>query len=165
MMGDGPTEVWDAELQRCGRVVFPLRREPQLRQTRAAALFFVLLASVQLPHALQSGGVLRIIAIVVTTAVGVGLCISGWQLLTRRPVLTVDTTGIRLGRRRFVAWTDIDSLTELDSSGDGLSFAVVPTTARRKLRLTDRHVRNVAAFRYWLLDLLAAHRRTTGWRS
>ncbi|GAA1129306.1 hypothetical protein GCM10009630_29010 [Kribbella jejuensis] len=160
-IGDGPTEVWAAELQRSGRVVFPLRREHQLRQTRAAGVFFVLLAAVQLPPALRSGGVLRIIAIVVTTAVAVGLCVSGWQLLTQRPALTVDTSGIRLGRKRYLAWDDISGVTELDDTGDELSFAVVPAVSKRELRLTPRHVCNVAALRYWLIDVLAERRRTS----
>lgn len=158
-IGDGPIEAWTAELQRSGRVVFPLRRQPQLQQTRAAGALLLLLAIANLPHAVQSGGVLRIVGIVVTTAVAIGLCISTWQLLTLRPTLTVDTSGIRLGRRRFVAWSDIDHLTELDSAGDQLSFAVIPARGRRKLRLSQRHVRNAAGFRYWLLDRLAEHRR------
>lgn len=160
-IGDGPTEVWAAELRRSGRVVFPLLRQPQLRQTRETGVFLVLLAAFQLPHALQSGVVLRVIAIVVTTVVAVGLCVSGWQLLTQQPVLTVDTAGIRLGRRRFLAWDEIAGVTELDTAGHELSFAVIPTAGRRKLRLGPRHVRNVAAFRYWLIDLLATHRRTS----
>ncbi|MEV4260315.1 hypothetical protein [Kribbella sp. NPDC049584] len=159
-IGDGPTEVWTAELRRTGRVVFPLRRQPLLRQTRSAFILLILLAIADLPHALKTGGALRIVAIVVTTAVLIGLSVSGWKLVTRRPTLTVDTTGVRRGRRRFVSWSEVDTIDELDGPPGDRSFAVVSNARRRKLRLDQQHVRNVVAFRNWLVDLLEEHRRT-----
>jgi hypothetical protein len=159
-IGDGPAEVWTAEFRRSGRVVFPLRRQPLLRQTWSAGGLLGLLAIAALPHALKSGGLLRIVGIVVTTAVLIGLCVSGWQLLTRRPALTIDTAGVRLGRRRFMAWSEIDAIAELDGPAGDRTFAVVPNVHRRKLQLGQQHVRNVAALRYWLSDLLEEHRRT-----
>ena len=159
-IGDGPTEFWTAELRRTGRVVFPLRRQPLLRQTRSAVILLILLATTQLPHALKSGGVLRVVAVVVTTAVLIGLCVSGWQLLTRRPTLTIDTTGVRRGRRRFVSWSEIDTINGLDGPAGDRSFAVGSSIRRRRLRLGEQHVRDVVAFRDWLIDLLEEHRRT-----
>lgn len=159
-IGDGPTELWTAELRRTGRVAFPLGRQPLLRETWSAFGLLVLLAVGLLPHALKSSGVGLIVGIVVTTTVLIGLCFSIWQLLTLRPVLTIDTAGIRLGRRRFMAWSEIDAIAELEGPPGDRLFAVVSRVHRRKLWIGQQYVRNVVAFRYWLVDLLDEHRRT-----
>ncbi|WP_427889409.1 hypothetical protein ACQHIV_39315 [Kribbella sp. GL6] len=117
-----------------------------------------MLGLIQLPHALRSGGGLRVLAIVVTAAVLVGVCVSGWQLVTLRPVLTVDAAGVRVGRRRFVAWHEIAGITELSRDG----FRVVPRGRRRKLRIDEQYVRDVAAFRWWLGDLVDKQRAGVG---
>lgn len=159
-IGDGPTEVWTAELRRTGRVVFPLCRRPLLRQAISGPLFLLFLTSTELPHALKNGGILLIVAVAVMTACVAGACFGIWQLVTLRPVLTVDGSGIRLGRRRFLPWSEIADIAELDGAPGDRFFTVVPSARRRKLRLGQEHVRNVPAFRYWLTDLLAEHRRT-----
>lgn len=102
-----------------------------------------------------------VVAVVVTAGCLIGVCWSSWQLFTRRPVLTIDTTGVRLGRRRFMVWSEIDAITELDGSAGDPSFAVVPKARRRKLWIGRDYVRNVAMFRYWLCDLLEEYRRTS----
>jgi hypothetical protein len=160
-IGDGPTEAWTAELRRTGRVVFPLRRQPLLRQIRSAAILLVLLAVADLPHALKAGGVLRIVGIVVTSAVVIGVCVSIWHLVTQRPVLTIDSSGVRLGRRRFVPWSEIDALTDLDGPPGDRWFTVVPNVRGSKLRISQQHIRNVVAVRYWLGDVVEEQRRTT----
>jgi hypothetical protein len=160
VMADGPTEIWTAELRRTGMVVFPLLRRPLLRLTLSGPVFLLFVAAVVLPHALKSGGIVRIVGIAVTTAGLIVLCFDIWQLVTQRPVLTVGSSGIRLGRRRFMAWSEIDAIAELDGPPGDRSFAVVPNVHRRKLHLGQQHVRNAAAFRYWLSDLLEEHRRT-----
>jgi hypothetical protein len=159
-IGDGPTELWTAELRRTGRVAFPLGRQPLLRQTWSTFGLLGLLAVAGLPHALKISGVQLIVVIVVTAAAVIGLCFSIWQLLTRRPVLTIDTAGVRLGRRRFMAWREIDAITELEGPPGDRRFALVSKVHRRKLWIGPEYVRNVVAFRYWLLDLLEEHRRT-----
>lgn len=158
MIGDGPTQVWTAELQRTGQVVFPLRRPPLLRRTLSGSVFLMFLIALALPHALQSGGFLRIVAIVVTAACFADVCFSIWQLVTQRPALTVDGSGIRLGRRRFVPWSEIGAVTALDGGAGDAFFTVVQNGRGRKLRPGRDHVRNVAAFRYWLIALLEEHR-------
>jgi hypothetical protein len=132
-----------------------------LRQIPSAAILLVLLAVAELPHALKAGGVLRIVTVVVTSAVVIGVCVSIWQLVTQRPVLTIDSSGIRLGRRRFVPWSQIDALTHLDGPPGDRWFSVVPNVRGRKLRISQQHVRNTVAFRYWLGDVLEEQRRTT----
>jgi hypothetical protein len=132
-----------------------------LRQIPSAAILLVLLAVAELPHALKAGGVLRIVTVVVTSAVVIGVCVSIWQLVTQRPVLTIDSSGIRLGRRRFVPWSRIDALTHLDGPPGDRWFSVVPNVRGRKLRISQQHVRNTVAFRYWLGDVLEEQRRTT----
>jgi hypothetical protein len=158
---DEPTEAWTAELRRTGRVVFPLRRHPLLRHIGSAAVILALLAVAELPHALKAGGLLRIVAIVVTSAVVISVCVGIWQLVTQRPVLTIDCSGIRLGGRRFLPWSQIDALTHLDGPPGGRWFTVVPSVRSRKIRISRQHVRNVVAFRYWLGEVLEEQRRTT----
>ncbi|HEY3512740.1 hypothetical protein [Kribbella sp. NPDC051137] len=118
----------------------------------------MLLAVSELPHAVRSGGVLRVVGIVITTVAVVSVGVDCWHLLTRRPVLTVDGSGVRLGRRRFVAWSEIESIAELDGPTSDHTFVVVPNVRKRRLRVGHDHVRNVPAFRFWLGDLLDEHR-------
>lgn len=160
-IGDGPTEAWTAELQRSGRVVFPLRRRPVLRQTTYGPFFLLFLTGTTLPRALKSGGVWPAVAVLVMAACLAGGGFSIWQLVTLRPVLTVDASGIRLGRRRFLAWSEIATIAELAGAPGDRFFTVVPSIRKRKLRLGDEHVRNVPALRYWLSDLLEEYRRTS----
>ncbi|MGW6201123.1 hypothetical protein ACWF0M_33590 [Kribbella sp. NPDC055110] len=159
-IGDGPTEVWTAELRRSGQVSFPLRRRPMLRQGVSGPFFLLFLIGTELPNALKSGGVWPTVTVLLMTACLVGGGFGIWQLVALRPVLTVDGSGIRLGRRRFLAWSDIDTIAELTGPPGDRYFAIVPNAPKRKLQLGDDHVRNVPAFRYWLSDLLADHRRT-----
>ncbi|RZU18870.1 hypothetical protein EV645_1070 [Kribbella rubisoli] len=164
MIGDGPTEVWTAELRRTGRVVFPLRRRPLLRRTLSGSVFLMVVIAAQLPHVLKSGGLLRIVAGVVTVACAIDVCFNIWRLVTQRPALTVDGSGIRIGRRRFVPWSEIGAVTELDGSAGDPYFTVVPSGRGRKLRPGRDHVRNVAALRYWFVAQLQEHRSTAGGR-
>jgi hypothetical protein len=104
-------DVWSAEFEKAGRVVFPQRRD---RLAIRLAVFVLLLSmSVwsnvdHLVHGDVSGavGVLRITALVGFLAV-VGL--TAFQLITRRPVITVDHTGIRVDRKSagFLRWHEI----------------------------------------------------------
>ena len=159
-IGDGPTEVWTAELQRTGQLVLPLRRRPVLRQSVSGPFFLLFVTGTELPNALRSGGVWPPLAILVMTACLAGGSFSIWQLVTLRPFLTVDGSGIRLGQRRSLAWSEIRTITELDGPPGDRDFTVVPNVGRRKLRLGEEHVRNVPAFRYWLIGLLEERRPT-----
>ncbi|HZX02647.1 hypothetical protein [Kribbella sp.] len=98
-------------------------------------------------------------AILVMALCVAAACFGVWQLVTLRPVLTVDSSGIRLGRR-FLAWNEIGAIADLDGAPGDRFVTVVPSVRGRKLRLGEDHVRNVPAFRYWLSDLLDQHRST-----
>ncbi|WP_112244349.1 hypothetical protein [Kribbella monticola] len=104
-------DAWSAEFEKAGRVVFPQRRD---RLAIRLAVFVLLLSlSVwsnvdHVVHGDVSGavGVLRITALVGFLAV-VGL--TTFQLITRRPVITVDHSGIRVDRKSagFLPWQEI----------------------------------------------------------
>ncbi|WP_410785155.1 hypothetical protein [Kribbella sp. C-35] len=158
-IGDGPTEVWTAELRRAGRVVFPLRRRPVLRQGVSGPIVLLFLTSTELPRALRSGGPWPVLAVGVMTACVAGASFGIWQLVTLRPFLTVDMSGIRLGHRRFMAWDEIGAIAEPDGPPGDRFFVVSARVGRRKLRPGEDHVRNVPAFRYWLSALLEERRR------
>lgn len=109
-------DAWAAEFEAAGRVVFPQRRD---RLAIRLALFVLLLAmSVwsNVDHLRQgdvSGavGVLRITALVGFVAV---VAVTTFQLITRRPVITVERAGIRFDRKSagLLTWDKIARIDE-----------------------------------------------------
>jgi len=121
---------------------------------------FVVFLPAALPGAPAERGFFRIQAIVITTAVFVSLCFTGWQLVTQRPVLTVDASGIRMGRRRFVPWSEIGMIGDPEGPPVDRSFVVVRIGTRRRLRLGPQHVRDLPAFTHWLRAELEQHKHS-----
>jgi hypothetical protein len=96
-----PADAWSAELESTGQVVFPQRRKRLWIRFAIVAVFFAnslwsLIAHIRADDMSGTVAVLRI------TSLGAFVYLVGitvWQLITRRPVLTVDRRGIRIGKR------------------------------------------------------------------
>lgn len=158
VMGERLPEAWMVELHRNGRVEFPLRRWALLQLPVVPLLLVTLGPAGRIPDMLDSGwrfvGYLMIVAYV-----GVAVAII-WQLVTQRPVVIVDRTGIRHGRRRFIAWSEIESIGPLSGSKLAWQFPVMPKDVWAKNLVLSRHqVNDLPAFRTWLEELLAEHRQ------
>src|SRR5688500_13394536 len=154
-IGDDRPELWSEELQRSGRVVFTLRPRPVLG--RLALLWLVLLA-IETPSLIRGpregeDGLIAAMILLVATAVGyTGWCC--WRLVTHHPALTVDHEGIRVGRKRFVPWAEVNAIGGVRGSAWRQTLPIVPTDSRGKeLVVPQLAVRNLPALARWLENL------------
>jgi len=160
-MGDAGAAVWSAELERTGRVVFPQRT----RRVLFRLVFVVVLGLKAVAEpvwrmfhdsenwwdivGLIAGGGFLVMAIA---------CV--WQLVTRRPVLTVDPEGIRLGRRakHALPWSQIGSIGTPAGPSLVRTLAIQPTDRwANPLTVGKDHVLDLAEFSHWLQTLHARH--------
>jgi hypothetical protein len=159
VMGEEQPEAWTTELQRSGRVLFPVRRRPVLiRSVLFGSVFGANLAD-SLIDDLNAGGARRVMTLLGLAAVLmiVGLCV--WQLTTRRPILIVDHEGIRLGRKRFMPWTAVGTIGIPTGPKFSMNVPVLPANVwAKELRVPQDNVKDIPALAHWLTDLLAQHR-------
>jgi hypothetical protein len=84
-----------------------------------------------------------------------------WQLITRRPILTIDQAGIHYGKRRLfqLPWDRIDTIS--DPIGKWL-FAYINVRpygeTPRRIPINHLHVDDLRPFALWLRTKLEAHR-------
>jgi hypothetical protein len=158
-MGEQPQEVWTEELQRTGRVVFPLRRRPVLIQL---AVVVLLLGGQQVSSILavqHADGAERIFRLIGVAGVFFVVGVFVWQLITQRPILTVDHEGIRLGRKRFMPWSDVGTIGFPTGPRFSMVVPVLPHDIWAKdLRVAQANVQNIPAFAAWLVEVLSKRR-------
>jgi hypothetical protein len=131
-MGDAGAAVWSAELERTGRVVFPQRtRRVLFRLAFVVALCLKAVAEPVWRMVHDSEEWWDIFGLIAGGGFLVMVIACVWQLVTRRPVLTVDGEGIRLGRRakHQLRWTEIGTI------GPPTGHTLIRTTA---IQPTDR---------------------------
>ncbi|MDX6258798.1 MAG: hypothetical protein QOH84_486 [Kribbellaceae bacterium] len=158
-------DAWSAEFESSGQVVFPQRRKRLWIRGAIAALFFgnSLWSLIAHIRADDMSGVVAVLRITSLGAFVYLLGITAWQLITRRPTLTVDHTGIRRGKstRNGYTWQQIASID--DPSGTfgisgslGLrSVQVQPVDRHRStaLSITHDNVLNLTELATWLRTL------------
>jgi hypothetical protein len=83
-----------------------------------------------------------------------------WQLITQRPVLTVDQDGIRLGtRKRRLRWSEIGTVGFVSGTKGLQSLPVIPNDAWAKgFDIRQDNVKDLAAFAGWLAELIDQRR-------
>ncbi len=157
-MGELTPAEWTAELERNGRVVFPLRRRPcALRAAVILALLTPLTVSAIMGFAEESTGG-RIFGLVGFTAYAVILGGTVWQLVTQRPTVVVDTEGIRTGRK-LMPWAGVGTAGIPTGTPVLRSLPVLPADVRGKqLSIPQDNVRDLAAFSTWLNSLRPSER-------
>jgi hypothetical protein len=160
VMGDESPEVWSEELRRHGRVVFPARR----RFTAAWGGLFCVVFGVN--HAgslidnLADGGAGRFFGLLGLAGILTMLGLVGWQLVTQRPVVIVDHEGIRVGRKRFMAWNAVGTIGIPTGPKFFMNVPVLPQNVwAKELRLAQANVKDIPAFAHWLEDVLKEQRR------
>lgn len=108
VMGERLPEAWIVEWHHNRRVEFPLRRWSFLQ----FPFLFVVGPSVmllsRLPDMLDDGAWRFVGYLLIAAYVGVVIAVA-WQLITQRPYLIVDRTGIHQGRRSM-PWTEVGSI-------------------------------------------------------
>ena len=154
-------DAWAAEFETAGRVVFPQRRD----RLAIRLAIFVLLMSLSVwsnvDHLRQgdvSGavGVLRLTAL--AGFVGV-VVLTTLQLITRRPVVTVERAGIRLGQKTagLLPWDKIARIDE-PSGIPGIRTVQVQPVDRHgstALGIPQDNVQNLTELTHWLRTLHA----------
>ncbi len=159
-MGElGPAE-WTEELQRSGRVVFPLRRRPAA--LRAAVILLLLTPSnvFSILDFADETTVGRIFDGFGLTAYAVILGGVTWQLVTRRPIVVVDGEGIRSGSK-FMPWDAVGTAGIPTGTKILRTMPVLPADVwAKEIRILRDNVRDLTAFSAWLNDLRPQRRRT-----
>lgn len=109
VMGDVGPEAWDAEYLRTGRVVFPRRRQALFSRQSLIGWVAVIIGATGALDDLYTRGTWFYIRATIVVVLLAGVVSTSVQALRGKPVLTVDTTGIRLGKK-FVAWPAVTAI-------------------------------------------------------
>jgi hypothetical protein len=152
---------WTIELERSGKVVFPQRR---IRLLWKLAIFAILIT--------QRAGVLitawrreDVPGFYVTTSAILLLALLAvmglliWNFVTRRPLLTVDRTGVRMGRKHL-AWSEIERIRHTDAPLSGF-VQIYPKSGKRSRRIgiQPENVKDTEGLANWLRSILEQQRR------
>lgn len=155
VMGERLPEAWLVEWHHNRRVEFPLRRWSFLQYP------FLALGLAPLGHlpdmlADRTERFLGYSLIVVYLGAVVQIV---WQLVTQRPYLVVDRTGIHQGRRSM-PWADIGSTGLITGPGPFRRLPIHPKNVWAKdLAISRQHVNDLQSFRTWLEEVLEEQRR------
>ncbi|MDX2971893.1 hypothetical protein [Kribbella solani] len=152
-------DAWAAELESEGSVVFPPRRVRVYARLVGFGLLTVVSALTNLQH-LQNddiSGTLGVLRLTALAAFMYGTGHAVWQLITKRPVLTVDESGITRGRT--LPWSAISRIDAPVGLPLARSVRVQPTDRRtRPLTITPDNVDDLDALTPWLRSVLTQHR-------
>jgi hypothetical protein len=160
VMGERLPEAWMVEWHRNGRVEFPLRRWSFLQFPMLFLAGPTLLTAGRLPDMLDDATGRFLAYLLITAYVGLVIAIV-WQLVTQRPYVVVDRTGIRSGRR-FMPWTDVGSIGLIRGPRPIRQLPIHPKNVWAKdLVLTQQHINDLESFKTWLTELLTNHREPT----
>jgi hypothetical protein len=152
--------TWTSEYETTGRVVFPQRRSRLLIRL----VFFALLMASSLVSNLQhllAGDVSGTLGVLRFTALAGFVCVVGitvWQLITRRPVVTVDRFGITSGKdgaKGLVPWERIARI-DAPSGLPGLRTVQVQPLDKHgstALGISQDNVQELAELTDWLRTL------------
>jgi hypothetical protein len=160
VMGERLPEAWMVEMHRNGRVEFPLRRWSFLQFPMLFLAGPTLLTAGRLPDMLDdaTGRFLAYLLIAAYVCLVIAIV---WQLVTQRPYVVVDRTGIRSGRR-FMPWTDVGSIGLIRGPRPIRQLPIHPKNVWAKdLVLTQQHINDLESFKTWLTELLTNHREPT----
>ena len=152
-------EAWSSELESKGSVVFPPRRGRLAVRLAGFGLLMVLSAWTNIDHlrADDVSGTLGVLRLTALAAFVYGTGWTVWQLVTNRPVVTIDAEGITRGRS--LRWSGITSID--DPAGLPLARAVQVNPADRRVRpisIPADNVEDLGALAPWLRSLHEQHR-------
>ncbi|WP_405061474.1 hypothetical protein OG474_07450 [Kribbella sp. NBC_01505] len=151
LMGELGVEAWDAEYRRIGRVVFRPRRRALLSRQMMLSWLVVVVPSVGTVADWDSRGVwfyvrAAIILLLLGTAVS-----SVVRILRGKPLLVVDTEGIRLGKG-FTPWSAVATIGPPVKAFTS-DHVPIRLTQGDSFTIPRDHVDDLAAFTTWLTHL------------
>ncbi|MEV4260310.1 hypothetical protein [Kribbella sp. NPDC049584] len=152
-------ETWTSELESKGSVVFPPRRGRLAVRLIGFALLMVLSAWTNVDHLRADGvsGALGVLRLTALAAFVYGTALTAWQLITNRPVVTIDAEGITRGRN--LPWSGITSIDAPTGLPLARTVQVNPADRRtRPISIPQDNVEDLEALTPWLRSLLDQHR-------
>jgi hypothetical protein len=158
-----PADRWAAEFESKGVVVFPQRRSRLLIRLAVGLLLMgnSLWSIADHVRRHDMGGALGVLRLTALAAFVYIVGWSGWQLITRRPMVVVDTEGIssQSGRHRgLLPWSQIARIDE-PSGIPGIRTVQVQPTDRwgSGLGVPQDNVLELAELAQWLRTLHRQH--------
>jgi hypothetical protein len=86
----------------------------------------------------------------------------GWQLITRRPILTVNHHGIRVGRR-FLPWAEVRTIGMPYGVPFNQTLTIHPKTrTHKRLNIEQLTVKDLRALARWLYEVRSDKLREAG---
>jgi hypothetical protein len=152
------TDAWSAELESAGQVVFPQRRKRLWIRAAVVAVFFGNSVWSLVDH-IRADDMSGLIAVLRITSLGAFVYLVGitiWQLITRRPVVTVNHAGIQIGKsgKSFFNWQQIARIDDPPAASFlGLRGIQVQPVDRHRLAalgITHDNVLNLTELAAWL---------------
>ncbi|MFF1820983.1 hypothetical protein ACFVWG_27005 [Kribbella sp. NPDC058245] len=161
-MGELTAADWTAEFERNGRVVFPLRRRPYLLRGVVILLVFGPSRVLNLIEIADQSDYRRVATVIGATFLLLLIGLGTWQLITRRPILVVDTEGIHYGRK-FMGWDAVGTAGIPRGPGFFRVLPVLPANVwAKELQIHRDNVHDLSAFSDWLNSLRPAYKESRG---
>ncbi|MET7277093.1 hypothetical protein ABZS29_02590 [Kribbella sp. NPDC005582] len=151
-MGDLTVDAWDAEYRRTGRVVFPRRSRSLLVREVLFAWLIVILPGIGTVNDLDTRGTWFYVRVVFLVILFIAAVSTTLKVLRGGPVLTVDTSGIRLGKQ-FTPWSAIGSIGTPASSFRGDHLSIPLTDDDDELDIPRDNVDDLPSLAAWLTHL------------
>jgi hypothetical protein len=151
-------EAWTSELESKGRVAFPPRRSRLVVRLVGFGLLMLLSVWTNVDHLRADGvsGALGVLRLTALAAFVYGTGLTAWQLVTNRPVVTVDAEGITRGRS--LPWSRITSIDEPAGLPLARTVQVRPADRRtRPISISQDNVEDLDALTPWLRALHEQH--------
>lgn len=137
-----------------GKVVFPVRPRSTLMRFVPAAILGLSTGVSLHPDLDRPSNILILVSFVLLVGLG------GWQLLTGRPVVTLDHDGIRVGRRKLLPWAEVATIGIPTGPPLRMWLTVRPKDrSYKKLIINQDNAKDLRAFASWLESQLHEQRR------
>ncbi|GAA1129282.1 hypothetical protein GCM10009630_28960 [Kribbella jejuensis] len=151
-------EAWTSELETKGSVEFPPRRGRLMVRLVGFGLLMLLSVWTNVDHLRADGvsGALGVLRLTALAAFVYGTGLAAWQLVTNRPVVTVNAEGITRGRS--LPWSRITSIGEPTGLPLARAVQVRPVDRRtRPISISHDNVEDLDALAPWLRSLHQQH--------
>lgn len=154
--------AWTSEFESSGQVVFPIRLSRLLIR---GAIGLILLGNsvwitAQRIQAGEMGGTMGVLRLTALAAFVYLVGLTAWQLITRRPVITVNRDGISHGRKPTYRWDRIARIDDPSGLPGLRTIQIQPVDhhASSALAIPQDNVLHLAELSQWLRTLHADQR-------